>query len=218
MSKCPICGVELINGYCAVCGYGLQHFRNNSNNIDQVDKNDMVKAFIGKNAEKLSTKNWNWSAFLLSPVYFVYRKLYKEFFVLLILIIALNFLMYYISIPFAAVLFSAILGLVFNKLYMKHVNKKVNAISANFYGKDAITECEKQGGVNKTVAYILWGINVIVVVVIISIGFSFPKVENSIDNEILKRTYCALGTCNSDRSECYYQDETGKIVWHGSCK
>ena len=63
-----------INSNFNETGYApANNFSINSNNT--FDKNDQyVKAYIGKNYEKIWNNKWSWPAFLMPVIYLIYRK------------------------------------------------------------------------------------------------------------------------------------------------
>ncbi len=122
-----------------------------SNLSDDHDKEldeELLKAFIGNNYEKLTTRQFNISAFFFTGAYMFYRKLtgYAILYFLLVLIIQGIFKMIPISI-----VFNILVGLFFNKFYVNYAKKRVNKIkNANVHRqpKDIKLICMKSGGVS----------------------------------------------------------------------
>lgn len=109
---------------------------------------ELLKAFIGNNYEKLTTRQFNISAFFFTGAYMFYRKLtgYAILYFLLVLIIQGIFKMIPISI-----VFNILVGLFFNKFYINYAKKRVNKIkNANVHRqpKDIKLICMKSGGVS----------------------------------------------------------------------
>ena len=122
-----------------------------SNLSDDHDKEldeELLKAFIGNNYEKLTTRQFNISAFFFTGAYMFYRKLtgYAILYFLLVLIIQGIFKVIPISI-----VFNILVGLFFNKFYVNYAKKRVNKIkNANVHRqpKDIKLICMKSGGVS----------------------------------------------------------------------
>ena len=122
-----------------------------SNLSDDHDKEldeELLKAFIGNNYEKLTTRQFNISAFFFTGAYMFYRKLtgYAILYFLLVLIIQGIFKVIPISI-----VFNLLVGLFFNKFYVNYAKKRVNKIkNANVHRqpKDIKLICMKSGGVS----------------------------------------------------------------------
>ena len=87
-------------------------------------------AFVGKNYVKLSKKGFSFSAFFFNFYYLLYRKRYLTALVGMFIIAILVFLSNYLSIlkyiiAIIMIVFSIILGLFFNKQYIKFINNKL---------------------------------------------------------------------------------------------
>ena len=110
---------------------------------------ELLKAFIGNNYEKLTTRQFNISAFFFTGAYMFYRKLtgYAILYFLIILILTGSFSVgLYIN-----VLFNIPVGLFFNKFYVNYAKKRINKIkTANLHRqpKDIKLICMKSGGVS----------------------------------------------------------------------
>ena len=78
MKYCPNCGKEMSGEFCSNCGYPK------SNNTT-INRDELLNAYASKNANKVYNRSWNWSAFLFAPVYYLYRKMWIEGLILLIL-------------------------------------------------------------------------------------------------------------------------------------
>lgn len=106
------------------------------------------------------TPTWNWSAFLFSDPWLLYRKLY--FWALITFILSL--------IPGINIIVFVLWGICGNYVYYKHVKKKILALKTSnpYYDVHVLS---KVGGVNT------W---VIPVFIILSIIFLFLKISNLI--------------------------------------
>ena len=119
-----------------------------------INDEELLKAFIGKNYEKITTKKFNWSAFFFTSPYMMHRGLYIEalgFFVISNLIANL---IKFESLTFICMLVSAIF---FNKVYVMQVEKKINKIKLENSGKnleELKAICAKKGGSNFWIGFL----------------------------------------------------------------
>lgn len=108
------------------------------------EDNELLKAFIGNNYEKLTTRKFNFSGFLFSSLYIFYRKMFVLGLIIeLVSSIISNFY------PVAALLFAIVVGLTVNNMYLKYANKEIKKIKATNPGKsfeELKTICSKKGG------------------------------------------------------------------------
>lgn len=107
---------------------------------------ETVKTFIGKNhdyffrkwevaAQRGRTWSWNWAAFLIGPVWLAYRKMYACTWMVLGVIAVESVVAYAIDLPDSVdssvgVAIGVVLGMNGNHLYKRHVEKKVEEITA----------------------------------------------------------------------------------------
>lgn len=108
------------------------------------EDNELLKAFIGNNYEKLTTRKFNFSGFFFSSLYMFYRKMFiTGLLITLASSIISNFY------PAAALLFAIVVGLTVNNIYLKYANKEIEKIKATNPGKsfeELKTICSKKGG------------------------------------------------------------------------
>ena len=121
----------------------------NSLNQSFIMDNDeeLLKAYVGKNYDKIANKQFNFAAFFFNSFYLCYRKmtLYG------ILLFAINLIVSLFINIFLPIIISLIIGFVFNKLYLKRAHKKINNIKVNnpSANKDTlIALCTNKGGVS----------------------------------------------------------------------
>ena len=121
----------------------------NSLNQSFIMDNDeeLLKAYVGKNYDKIANKQFNFTAFFFNSFYLCYRKmtLYG------ILLFAINLIVSLFINIFLPIIINLIIGFVFNKLYLKRTHKKINNIKANnpSANKDTlIALCTNKGGVS----------------------------------------------------------------------
>lgn len=111
----------------------------------------LVNAYIGTGdkVDKLKNGSFSWCAFFFGPLYFMYRKMIG----LGIAILLLESVITSLSIPLSVcllidVIISVSLGLLFKKLYVKHVEKETEKIknsNATKTDEEIITLCTKKG-------------------------------------------------------------------------
>ena len=90
--------------------------------VNTGDDEELLKAFIGKNYDKITTRPFNWSGFFFTTLYMAYRKMIGYG----LLFFALNiFVVSILKLPYIAMLFNLIIGLVVNKLYISYAKKKI---------------------------------------------------------------------------------------------
>lgn len=148
---------------------------NNINNSDDNNINDFsleeggerlrsfkddrfIEAYIGEDYKWIMKRPFNIYALLLSWMYFIYRKLY----IIGILGLALSgiILRFIPSLIVPYIVISMIAsGALFNKIYLKQIEKRVNKIIDNNNMTDNFTVeeiCKKKGGVNVIIALIIF--------------------------------------------------------------
>ena len=81
MNICPNCGSNLKDGdkFCRKCGTKVE-LRNNDlktliKNIS-ISDDDLINAYIGKNADKLKNGTFSANTFFLGSLYVLYRKMW----------------------------------------------------------------------------------------------------------------------------------------------
>ena len=149
--KCIRCGNELkeTDKFCRCCGQKVAEetqsnipvtptTNNTSSGNDYYDE-ELLKAFVGNNYDKLSQQKFNFAAFFLGPLYYLYRKLY---------LLALA----YIGIAFIFSSFSliirVIIAVVFNEYYIKYAKKKIEDIRRLNPASDIQPIVASKGGTN----------------------------------------------------------------------
>ncbi len=190
--KCNNCGNEIKPGdkFCTACGSAItsnQEVNNSVINtepetktIEQTPDEELIKAYIGKNYEKISQKSFSLPAFFLTSIYLLYRKLYIYTLILIIGSIVLSFIPLISLI--SSLLISIVLGLKFNEIYLEEVKRKVEIIKLE--NKTATKEelldiCSKKGGTN-IVAPII-AIATVFILIVLLILFFVAIIRTSID-------------------------------------
>lgn len=108
------------------------------------DKEDYIKAFIGKNYDKIKELKFSIPAFFLNITYMLYRKMFLYSILLFIISLILGTIF-----PIATVALPIAIALLFKPLYMNFVKAKVTKIITNNNGKskeEIINICSKKGG------------------------------------------------------------------------
>ena len=99
----------------------------NQNFSNTMDDEAFLKAFIGKNYEKITTRNFNFSAFFFSSLYVLYRKMFWQGLVLYCAMFVSSNLLGSIGKVISLVTALAT-GLMFNKIYVKYATDEVEKI------------------------------------------------------------------------------------------
>lgn len=154
------------NNYQSV-EYMNQTSANNNINNDE----ELLKEFIGKNYDKISTRPFNFAGFFFTTFYLFYRKMFLYGILLFIVnLIVLNVINNFI----VTILFGVAVGFLVNKVYLYYAKKKIEKIKIQNQGKDFNTIkliCTTKGGtsVGKIFLGLLAEIGITFVVLIIMI-------------------------------------------------
>ena len=127
-------------------------------NVEQ----ELRKAYIGKNAEKI-LKGRGGSAwlFLFGATYLLYRKLYLYGFLYLLI----NFLLSWFNLAGFAFIIQLVLCFFFHKIYLNYVDKKILSIkksNPNLSFEELKNKCIKQGGISYAMIALSIGISLII--------------------------------------------------------
>lgn len=133
---------------------------------------ELLNAYIGKNYEKIKSRNYNFSALFFGIIYLFYRKMI----LLGILLFSVSILITLFITPIFPFIINIILCFTFNKLYIKRSNKKINKIKSNNPSatKEMLTAlCAEKGGVS--IVILILGIFVITVITFIAVTIAIMK-------------------------------------------
>ena len=125
-----------------------------SPDANNVDIEDLLSDYVGKNYDKISKRLLNLPAFFFAGYYLAYRKMIFEGFVISAIYMSLVFSVSLIN-PFfsliAALVLSLIMAVIANKFYISTAKKKIASIRNRNKAKsisDLKRICAKKGGVN----------------------------------------------------------------------
>lgn len=180
------------------------------------EDNELLKAFIGNNYEKLTTRKFNFSGFFFSSLYMFYRKMFiTGLLISLASSIISNFY------PAAALLFAIVVGLTVNNIYLKYANKEIEKIKATNPGKsfeELKTICSKKGGTSGAAIFlgILISGAVASALNIDSINnITNPNNKNNNNNSnqnIIENASIAGYTCINSKCTLTVNDQDGKMT------
>ena len=153
-------------------------------NIMQDEK--YIEAYIGKNYDKIMNSSFSWPTFLVSIIYFLYRKLWLYALIYYII----NFLITLIfdsifNMPtitsLISVIYSFIVAKKFKDLYLYKINRDIKRIRMSTNNEEEILEkIKKKGGVSN-IALII-ALVVYLVVFIITFKEEYERISNILNN------------------------------------
>lgn len=153
-------------------------------NIMQDEK--YIEAYIGKNYDKIMNSSFSWPTFLVSIIYFLYRKLWLYALIYYII----NFLITLIfdsifNMPtitsLISIIYSFIVAMKFKDLYLYKINRDIKKIRMSTNNEEEILEkIKKKGGVSN-IALII-ALVVYLVVFIITFKEEYERISNILNN------------------------------------
>ena len=161
-------------------------------------------AFVGRNYVKISKLKFSLPAFFFNWYYLLYRKLYLVAFFGMSLTIGLIAASNYVSVvKYIIIVFilisSIVLGFLFNKKYIKYVNKKTKILkekNSNIDVESFLQLCKKKGGTSIFTASIIYILFLMIVVVLSSLSIfktkiTWPDKQEQLDVkvEVIDREY-----------------------------
>ncbi len=149
---CEHCGTKLNkkDSYCSKCGSKIKVLHDNANINDTINyyDQDFIDAYIGKNKEKIKTNKFSFPTFFFGIWYLLYRKMWLFSIIWLTIICIFNCL----DLDYTEIILLVIclfFALLFNKLYLRKANRKVQKIRNKYKDKsneDLIKLLKKSGG------------------------------------------------------------------------
>ena len=155
-----------------------------ANNEDE----ELLRAYIGNNYEKITTRKFNFAAFFLTSLYLFYRKMFLYGILAFLATIIISTI---IKIPALGLIINVLLGIFFNKLYVSQVKEKINKIKSNNQDKDinALKEiCTKKGGTSIGLALLggLVNCGLLIAIIAIMMLLGIGSIFGSIISELMK--------------------------------
>ncbi len=89
-----------------------------------LNSDDLIKAFIGPNYEKILRRPINFAAFFFTSFYYFYRKM--NLYAVIIIILQGAILYFFNSTPYAILIFNLLCALITNKLYFGFAARKIS--------------------------------------------------------------------------------------------
>lgn len=118
----------------------------NFTSVSQVDDDELLKAFIGNNYEKITTRPFNFAGFFFTTFYMFYRKMFGY----ALLVFLLNLIVLNVINNFIVILaFNVAVGFLVNKIYLSYAKKKIAIIKASNSQKsteELKSICSTKGG------------------------------------------------------------------------
>ena len=205
--NCPNCGytVKENENFCTSCGTRVrQTSQNNStveNNINKPNtgynyhsqfqnvgnitnnyNDELIDAYIGKNADKIKSGKFSWTGFFFRLSYVWYRKMWGFGFLVILMSIGIALISAFLPALYSVsgVSIGVIVGILFNKTYLKKVEKKVEKIVRENPGKtkeELRMICANKGGTT-----IIPVILVPIVLILLIVLIATPLILNVIDD------------------------------------
>ena len=168
-----------------------------------------LKAYVGKNYDKITKKKFNFSAFFFGSLYLCYRKMLLFGLLLFIItIIATNFIS-----PIISLLLMFIMGLATNQFYINYANKKIKQIKdkhPDSSREELISLCTSKGGTSfprLIVGFIIQLIVAIIVALILSI-IGLSSLFGNLINDFMNRNNSGFNTT--------FEGANGVIIYDSS--
>lgn len=152
----------------------VEYMNQTNANNDINNDEELLKEFIGKNYDKISTRPFNFAGFFFTTFYLFYRKMFLYGILLFIVnLIVLNVINNFI----VTILFGVAVGFLVNKVYLYYAKKKIEKIKIQNQGKDFNTikaVCTTKGGTSVGKIFLGFlaeiGITLVVLIVMVIAG------------------------------------------------
>ena len=202
-----------------------QSIENTSNNQDKrfvSEDEKYIKAYIGRNYNKIEKRKFNISAFVFSIFYLLYRKRYMLSFFLIILISAIFFLLnQYLSLGQTEFLLICIgilliimllLGLTFNKTYFQRAINKVSDYKEAYKNNDDILiACTKKGRTNLSRVFLIFLLPLFILLILLII-LVFKTTDKSDLNNFVDEV---KENVTSELENIFYNVSSDSVVNYG---
>ena len=179
-------------------------FNSNYNNIVQNNDDDLIDAYIGKNADKIKNSKFSVLTFFFYSIYLLYRKMWLlGFIVIAINIVSMIFLKSVSSIVIFAT--KMVMAFNFSKWYLNNVREQVQKIKSGNSGKtrdELIAICKKKGGT--TIIPVIIYIVIELIVIIISVFSILMTIYNN--NEAANKQQDKYDNILKDEDNDYIND------------
>ena len=205
---------------------------NIAKNSNQIDDEELLKTFIGKNYDKILTNPFNFAGFFFTTFYLFYRKMFLYGIVLFLINLIISII---ISNIFVTLLIAIIFGAIVNKIYLNYSKKKIAKIKLKNSGKN-IEEltmiCSNKGGTSIGLIFlgfiteIIIAIVTLIIFVIIGLGIYFGNSYNFNDmiKDIVDKSSNIEGTlledmsidnyiCNGSVCSIYIEEENNQVEY-----
>ena len=231
---CPRCGTKVNENieYCHHCGANIKEelSRYNFNPIQEStvekgkqptheeqyqysleysygNKEEFIRAYVGKNYEKIKKQKFSWPSFFLGSIYCFYRKLYT----LGLIWVIISWITGILNIAFLLIL-QIVLARYFSAIYLSTVEKRVKTIkrqNKTTSQEEILTQCTKKGGTNFILTFIL------IFIICIALGIISFLIYTEINKtteykELTKETTFEIGNITYTMPkgyELYYESE-----------
>ncbi len=149
----------------------------------QNNDDELIKTYIGKNAEKLMDNKFSWCSFLFSTMYYLYRKMWL---IGVCWLVGSSIITSYLPTYGPSIIFigNIIMAIQFKKLYLKNVKEKVEKIKSENIGKsreELLSICRNKGGVAIWPVIVSAVIYLILIIVLIFSVFALVTLGNWAD-------------------------------------
>lgn len=150
---------------------------------------ELLYNFIGNNYQKFIMSKFNFSAFFLSFLYLLFRKMYfYSFLIMFIYVVVPIFIKNTVYLCGIFLTINFILGLVANKIYLKHCDNEINNIryKYSFYDNDSLrSACRKKGGTS--IISVIMGLFLNACLIILFIGLYLYFVDKVSFSDLFKK-------------------------------
>ena len=126
-------------------------------------------SYMGPKADKLKSQKFSIPAFFLGPIYFAYRKMFMQGFLMLILLLVFPVIGSAVHIPFIgafSLVMAIVQGFLFPKMYKNEASRRVTLILATNPNMPD-ESCRKAGGTSMGKALIMFLVEIIMVIILL---------------------------------------------------